>query len=1157
MQSKLRCLQRAIAISMSVLMMSMGASALAQNATGAIKGTVKDQNDAVVTKAEVTATNKATGAMRKIKSGSEGNFVFENLQPGAYEIKVEAEGFKTQTQSISVEVGNTTTSDFSMDVGTTSEVVDVTPDAPIINTTDTVVGGVINRQRVESLPLNGRSFLSIALLEPGVNVTYNANSGAGNPNNFFQISVGSAPQQMTLISVDGARVNDRITGGTSQNFSAETVQEFQISTLGFDLSSGTVSAGAINIVSRTGGNEFHGSGFFFYRDHNLSAFPGFKRPDDPTAFNPLCADPALCDRLKDPFFVRKQYGGTFGGPIKKDRLFFFANYERNDQVGARTINFSDPVLFGFNHIAQQPLEGDLFGVRLDYTVNNKHTAFLRTNIDSNDSISGTNLESTWIASSNFSYQTQMGLTSVLTSKLVNDFRFAYSYFRNRLRPPTQQECERVSGDPSLCFGLGGPLISFFGGLQVGTNVNVSQDRHPRTFQWTDNVNWTKGTHRIRFGGNYEYSYGHGTWNRQAAGGFSAFSPTQVAANAALFAALPASLKIPTGQPVPFEDLLQLPLNGTLTIGIGDPGQPAPYQYGKATSNHHIRFYGQDAWQIFRGFTLNYGLGWSYESNVFYHDIDLKTDYLRPLLGDNLDGPKQQYKNFDPAVGFAWALGKDEKTVIRASASLHHISPNVGFFNLNQRILFGPAGNGLQALSGTALQNPESTTRCGSVAANPAAGCLTFTTPTAFSLLDMLNYLPTAGAELRAFYGQFNGQDLSLRGVNIAKTVAGAGNLDAIYNSDSARTPYTIHIDVGVQREIMRNLSVSVDFVQRRGVGFGAFELFFPDLNRWNRFSYETILPSGTAIPIRNPVIPACTAANRFDPNAQCSLGPIQYGLPGILSRYSALQLKVDKRFSDGFTLGASYALSRYWTFTSISSNDGFHEGHGISPNNPRHRFTANAIWELPKYKGGNRFLRGALNDWQVSTIIEMRTGSPTSVTLGIFDPEGDGTFVFRLPGTTVSSFGYDLNEGDIRRLVAEYNANFPAPKDTFVRDIRNRANRDALGTPYPFIVLPDEFAPDDSFMSHDIRLTRTIRIKENVRLSLIGEVFNVFNIANLTGFSGTLDAYIRPTPPSAANPLGTPGRNPNFNFGQPTGRVNPVFGSGGPRAFQLAARVSF
>jgi hypothetical protein len=552
---------------------------------------------------------------------------------------------------------------------------------------------VVNRDRVENLPLNGRSFLSVAALEPGVNISYAANSGAGNPNNFFQISIGGAPQQMTVISVDGSRVNDRVTGGTSQNFSAETVQEFQISTLGFDLSSGTVSAGVVNIVSRTGTNDLHGGGFFFFRDHNMAAFPGFKRPCDPTARNPLCDVSSSLERLEDPFFVRRQYGGTIGGPIKKDKLFFFANYERNNQVGARPITFTDPLVFGYNHIAQQPSKGHLAGVRFDYTINQKHNAFLRLGLDNNNGISGTNLESTWIASDNFSYQTQMGLTSVLSPKLVNDFRFSYSYFRNRLVPPTQAECEQLGGDPTLCFGLNGPLISYIGGLQTGTNVNVSQDRHPRTYQFTDNVNWTTGTHRVGFGGNWEHSNNHGTWNRQATGAFSGFSLTTIQAqNAALYAALPASVKTGyTGPRATFAELLQLPMTGTLSIGVGSPTQPAPYRYNEVLANDHIRFYFQDRWQVRQGFTLNYGLGWSFENNVFYDDFDLPK-YLAPLLGSDLGGPKDNYKNFDPAFGFAWAMGKEKKTVVRASASLHHISPNVGFFNLNQRILFGPAGN---------------------------------------------------------------------------------------------------------------------------------------------------------------------------------------------------------------------------------------------------------------------------------------------------------------------------------------------------------------------------------------------------------------------------------------------------------------------------------
>ncbi len=1106
--------------SILVLLSAIGVSVRAQNATGAISGVITDERGEVILNSIVTITNKATGAMRKMTSKNDGGFVFDSLLPGEYELKAEASGFATQVQVVIVEVGTTTSGNFSMTVGAASQTIEVTgASTPLLNTTDTAVGGTINRERVENLPLNGRSFLSIALLEPGVNVNYNANSSAGAPNNYFQISVGGAPQQMTHISVDGSRINDRITGGTSQNFSAETVQEFQISTLGFDLSSGTVSAGAVNIVSRTGSNNFHGSGFFFFRDHNMAAYPAFNR--DP--FNP------------DPYFARKQYGGTIGGPIKKDKLFFFANYERNDQVGARTIFFEDPLLRGFNHVAQQPQDGHLVGMRFDYTINQRHTAFVRGGIDANDGTAGTGLESTWISSSNFAYQTQLGLTSVLKTTLVNDFRFSYSYFRNRLAPPSIEECQSIAGDPAYCAGIGGPRITFFGGLAVGNDVNVSQDRHPRTFQFTDNFNWTKGSHRVRFGGNYEFGYSIGTWNRNATGTYGAFSPTQVSAlNPVLYTALPASLKIGYTGPRPtYAELLQLPMNGTLTMGLGDPSQPAPWNREGKMDNHHFRLYAQDAWQIRKGFTLNYGLAWSFEDNIVYHDIDIP-QYLRPLLGNDLGPIPQDYNNFDPALGFAWAIGKEQKTVVRSSLSMHHISPNVGFFNLNQRILFGPAGNGLSPVTGAGLPNPE----------GAPGSLLNFTTPTAFNLGDMGGYLPAATALLLAGL-PYKGNDISIRGIEVVKTMAG---LDAAYNN-SFETPYTIHLNVGVQREIVRNLSVSADYVMRRGVHFGAFELFFPDLNRWNRFSGYTLPATGIAAPIRNPVIPACTAAQRNDPKAQCSNGPIQYGLPGILSRYSALQVKVDKRFSQGFLLSASYAMARYTTFTSISSNDNLYEGHGISGGNPRHRFTFSGIWDLPKYTGDEKVLRGILNGWQVSTIMEMRTGAPTSVTLGVFDVEGDGTFVFRLPGTTVSSFGYNMNNDDIRALVAEYNAKFPAPANTQLRDIP-RANRDALGTAYPYVVLPENFAFNDSFLSTDLRVTRVIRLTEKVRLNVIAEGFNIFNIANLTGFSGTLDAYVRPTAVAA-------GRNPTPNFGQASGRVNPIFGSGGPRAFQLAARISF
>ena len=1100
----------------------------AQNATGAINGTVTDPNGAVIPAAAVTVTNKATGAVRKMTTSSEGAFWVENLLPGEYEVRVEHSGFVSQIQTVAVQVASTATAPFQLTIGSTTQTVEVTGQAATLNTSDAALGGIVNRERVENLPLNGRSFLSIAGLEPGVTVSYASTSGPGNPNNFFQVSVAGAPSNMTTISVDGARVNDRTTGGTSQNFSAETVQEFQISTFNFDLSTGTVSAGAVNIVSRTGSNDFHGSGFFFFRDHNMAAYPALRR------------DPSY----PDPFFVRRQYGFTLGGPIMKDRFFFFGNYERNDQVGARTIAFEDPLLAGLNHVARQPQNGHLSGLRLDYRANENHSLFVRGNIDNNKGVSGgNNMESTWIASDNYAYQTALGVTSVFKPTLVSDFRFAYSYFRNRLAPPSPDQCEAVAGNPLYCFGLNGTRVNFFGGLSIGNDTNVTQDRHPRTFQVTENLSWVRGNHRIRFGGNMERSGSLGSWNRTFTGSFTTYSPqTLQTQNRAIYDALPRSLQIGSNAgPPTFAELLRLPVTGALTIGIGDPAQPPVFNRDEILHNRHLRFYIQDSWQITRSFTLNYGIGWSWENNVIYHDLD-RPAYLRPLLGNNLDRIPQDKNNFDPALGFAWAPGRNPKTVYRAAFSVHHASLNIGYLKLNDRILTSPAGSGLTQSTSTGVANPKF-----GQPGQPAT--LNFATPVDFTAQDMLNVLPQVRAFLVANQ-RYNGTDLSIRNIEVTKTAQGAQGLDAIYDKNF-RTPYTIQVNAGVQREIANRLTVSADFVMRRGVKFGAYEFMFVDLNKWNRFSGYNLNAAGVATPIRNPVIPVCAGAQAQDPRAQCSLGPIQYGMPGILSRYSALQIKVDKAFSDNIQFTGSYALAKYTSFSSISNFDNLHEGFGIAGGHRKHRFTGSAIYQLPRYRGRNLFVRGLMNDWQLATLMEMASGTPTSVTLGTFDVEGDGTFVFRLPGTGPNTFGWNHSADDIRRFVDQYNQTVPAapnvPQSAIGRD-----KRDAIGTAYPYVVLPGRFAFSDSFLTHDLRITRIVRLTEKLRLNLIGEAFNLFNISNLTGFSGTLDRAVRPLAAggAASNPA-------TYNFGQPTGRVNPVFGSGGPRALQFAARLSF
>ncbi len=1118
-------------------------------ATGSIHGSVTDPNGAVIPGTAVSATNKGTDLSRKVTSGPEGSFAFENLPPGQYEVRAEQQGFNTQVQAVTVQVGSNTTVNFAMTLGSTTQTIEVTDAAVAVNTQDSVVGGVMNQQRVDNLPLNGRSFLSIAALQPGVTVSYVNGSGPSSPNSFFNVSVAGAPMAQTTISFDGARVNDRITGGTSQNFSSESVQEFQIQTFGFDLASGTVSTGAVNVISRSGSNELHGSGFFFYRDHNMAAFSGLKRPTDPTALNPVCRDPnsSGCKSLQDPYFARKQFGGSVGGPIIHDKLFFFGNYERNDQIGATTVAFSDPLLYGWNHVAKQPLAGHLAGVKFDYRINASNTLFVRGNIDSNNAVSPSSsgaLESTWDASSNFANQAAMGLTTVLTPALVNEFRFSYSYWRNHLSGPTQSQCLQIaSGISDYCFGAGSTRVTYFGGLTIGNDINVPQDRNPRTFQFTESLTWIKGQHRFRFGYNSEENVSHGSWSRNLQGSFAAISPaTLQAANPAIYNALPASLHVGAiGLTPTFAELNQLPVSGSLTIGFGDVGQPVDYGGAKIWHNLLTRLYAQDAWTVRRGLTVTYGLGWSHETNLVFHNTT-RSPFLAPLLGpNNLGEVPSPYLDFDPTAGLAWSLGKNQKTVIRAGASLHHASGNVDYLTLQDLVLNAPAGIGLTQSDSTAIANPKA-----GQPGQPAT--LNFTTPVQFTAGDMLAYLPTIKS-LVAAGAVYNGKDPSIRNVDVVKTVQGP-QLNDIVLDQSFRTPYTFQVNVGIQREIMPRTVLSVDYVMSRAVHFGVYEGEWVDLNRFNRIGSYTLSASGTATVVRNPVIPQCTAAQAKDPHAECSLGAIDLGEPGMLSRYQSLQIQVNRSLSHGFQFSSSYALTRNRGFTGINNYDNLFEGYGTVTGTRKHRVTASAIWQIPSFHGGNALVRQVVNGWQLSTSMDMASGAPTSVRLGSFDVNGDGTRIFNLPGTGNNTFGLENSISDIRKLVDQYNATYPAPPNTPLSAI-GRANRDTTGSAYPYIVLPDKFQSADSFLTHDLRITRTFGLTERFKLLLIGEAFNVFNIANLTGYSGTLQGVVRPTTSAGV------ATNPTFTFGQPTSRVSPVFGSGGPRALQVAARITF
>lgn len=1119
-----------LAVTALTLMARMTLPVLAQNPVGAIRGIVTDPQGAVIQNANITVTNKATGDVRKASTGGDGIYLVSALLPGEYEVKIEAQGFSTQLLSVLVQVGNTSTGDASLRVGAASEVVDVVSEAPVIDKTNYKIDGVITRQKIDALPLNGRNFLQLALLEPGVGVSV---GNVGNANNLFNVSIGGASSALTRLTVDGGSILDPVTGGAAQNFSTETVQEFQISTFQFDLSTGVTSVGAVNIVSRTGTNDFHGSAFIFYRDNALAAAPGFFRSG-----------------FTDSEFQRSQYGGSIGGPIKKDRAWFFGNLEFLDQDAAISIvHTGAPAFATLNATVTSPYSGYLANVRGDFKLTDKHNMFGRFSRDDNEAFApnGNNrLPSNWRDNRNKDNNAQVGLTSVFKQNFVTDVRFNYQRINNVSDIPGADDCP--DADP-VCIGSRGVQIQVNNSnLVIGNETNAPQARILDRYQTRGDVNWQKGAHRIRFGGEWEHNYGKGKWDFFNPALIVLHDPRDVIATNAFTSAtvnglpIPAALKqqilatitIPVpavflpgavGQPT-LQDILGLPLIAGVA-GVGDPQQPPPFQGETARQSNRYRAYAQDQWQINQNFSLLFGASYQYETNLLNHDLD-KPELLRALVGD-LGNPPKDKNNIAPSFGFTWDPRGGGKTVIRGGAGIYY--DTVLFVTrLLERPLTGPAGNGRLSIPTAFFQNTiqfQQINLPGPLAAiaalnnviNPAIGAnLNFlnnaaalnagTLPTKFTGQNLLDMLAGQVPQLQAILNQ--GAAAGLTSIEFIK----AADLPATLLDPNLESPYTEQFTIGFQHQLPKNMAISVDFVLRNRVHVTSGFDNALDLNLDRRSAARG-----------GPVIPRCTAAQRTDPTAICSNGAIRVFQSIDRNSYKAALVKLDKRFSNRYQFTASYALSSLRGFFINEDQTDWFGNPGPLDGDARHRFTFSGVVDMPW-------------DFQASLIAVYASRTPFNARIPTtVDLNGDGTFGDTLPGLEINELGRSVSREELFSLVSDYNTRIALPSNGTIRPL----------------VLPPDFDFGDNFQSHDIRVSKKVKFGETTAIEGLVEVFNVFNISNLGGYSTRLDQG-RFTTPNNPQTLTPP---TSFNFGRPTLRVGQAFGTGGPRAVQLGARFIF
>jgi hypothetical protein len=1086
---------RLAVISLHVLVAS---TCLAQSPEGTVHGVVTDINGAAVTTASLQVSQAGLGGGRVVGADAYGRYYITNIGPGDYGITVSAPGFSTEVKHLTLCVGDHLTINFQLHPGSVDQQVLVTGEASGINTGEFAVQGSVSQAQIQNLPLNGRNFLELARLEPGVSVVSVVNPGTF-ANNYSRVSIAGAPYLLTQVSVDGVTVDDRMNGGTAQNFSQETVQEFQVERFSFDPGSAMSGAGGINIVTRHGTNDLHGAAFFFYRDHTMAAYPGFHR------------DP----KHPDPFFARKQSGFRLGGPLRKDRVFWFTNFEHDWQTAALAVQNNHPIFSKLDTVYSSPLTFNQFNLRVDAKLDNANTAFVRVSQDKNNNVApasvGIFMPSNWISSRNSALQIEGGETSILNPHVVNDLRYAYSYLHSHSDPVTSQNCT----DPVVCIGLGGPEIIPFDdpAFHIGNRPAAPLAIFPTTNQLRDVLTWQHKEHLLRLGAGWEHVSLRGYRAIYQPAQMTLWGPTNLLQSPSLYNALPVSLRDPAAPPPTLEEMLQLPLRSFIT-GIGNVSFPGPYHSYTTSHSNLWRFHAQDSWSVRRDLTLTFGAAYSYQTNIYNQDLK-RPAYLAPIFGGNLRPPHRGASVIDPSSGLAWNVENKGKTVIRGGGGIYH--NKVDFFvPLLERGALGPSGNERVPVDGSVV------------------GLSFLSTPTAFRGQDLLPILPTIRSALASKVG--DGSDPTVSTVQVTKQA------DQVFGPDHT-TAYAIHVSAGVQQELSPTLTLSADYVMRRYLHMGGFQgVSSVDQNRFNRPLVTGVDPNtGVVSFVRDPVIPLCTPARAaaLNPQDQCSTGAITVYESDANYRYQALQVKLDKRFSSRLQFTASYALGKNTGFVAVTQYDNPALDYG-NVGTPRHRLITSGVYEIPDVNAQSPVLRGLLNGWIVTFISETDSGPPLDTMLSGLDLDGDGISSTLLPGINGHNLlGQGLSESRLRTLVAQYNATVEARTRTITNPdgtqtvIRPRTPFNQIISP---IALPARISPGDTFISQDVRLTKKLNITERVKLSLIGEVFNLFNVANLTGYSNVLNQP---------------------NYAQPSGRAGQGFGTGGPRAFQVASYMEF
>lgn len=1023
----------------------------AQTATGEILGRITDVQGAVIIGAKITATEIATGMSRTTTSNAEGNYQFPLLPPGKYSVTAEAPAMVKMETNLEVLLGAHVNVNFAMKPGAQSTTVEVSGSALQVETSNSEIKSNIDPRQMQDMPLNGRTFASLAILAPGVRPV-----GSFDPtkSRIGTVSIAGSTGRNFNLTVDGGDNKDNIVGGFLQNYNTEGIQEFVIDTHKFGADTGKSAGGVVTIATKGGSNVLHGSAFVFERNRNLNSIDYFTQVEGVP---------------KAPF-DRQSYGGSIGGPIKKDKLFFFSSVEHvhekssvaqnpdtlnvlRDFVALRQVApLATPELqnlpVDLNPAIPVPFLDTQFQARLDWTVSRNNQIFFRyaqqNNKLQNDSLTGTTDISNGSNTSNDLNSFLANWTSTISPTMLNQFSFQYSHFFNDMQATTTGK-----NVTEICFLTTGC---------VGMNENIPQTTTQNKAQFRDDFTWTKGKHSLKLGFQNVYT--------PSVGGTIAYDVTPwVYLNCD-----PADILANLGKPY----------LGSVSGGCGnamsldDPN--VAYDIGLAGGNpsylehdiNQISYYFQDDFKVTPRLTLNLGVRNDIDFGLVPTDQQKNNRALKVLtaIGMNPGLPRTDTNNWAPRLGFAWDVQGNGKWVIRGGYGWYF--DQVFLNTLLQSI---PQGN-----------------------------------PDVFAVLYE-NYYDSGGVGVAT-------------GLNMVRNTVGqwpiAHEPDLPYGSrgrfiaPNFQTPYTQQFTIGTQAEIGHEMVLSVDYVHSLGLHEFAQRDINPttDGTDASRILYPLIDPVyGCQQNDGSLVFPSEGAATC---DGTHKLARFQEMVSDSRSRYDALTFDLKRRFAKRFTFGASYVLSRAMTYGGQAQDWG-NESQGIYPGltgwqtqlkgiigpqnwgyaseDERHRVVLNGIMELP---GG----------FTLSGISQLASGRPYTI-----------------------SSGRDTNH------------------DGVVNDMYSIS-----GNPQDSVRLKDQLRGDPFFQT-DVRVQKTFKFGERMKLSLLADMFNLLNQVN---FGNNYLSNARSLGASIGTPVQLMSREPLGLFGASYGGTVGI-----PRQVQLGLKFSF